>query len=122
MVRLFAVLGVTLLACTAGRTQSASNEIQFRAVVQAVAPLSTFSGAVTPVGVDPRFALTVHIESVVATITDFSAGAQVTFAIHSPSLLFAGEPTQGKTYDFVLHREMKDGKVRFIGLKIANLQ
>src|SRR5215469_12443461 len=110
MIRLLAILGMSLWACAAGRAQSANDEIHLRAAVQAVVPLTSFSGTATPVDVDPRFALTVHIESVVPTVTNFSAGAAVTFAIHSPSLLFAGEPAKGKTYDFVLQREIKDGK------------
>ena len=88
-----------------------------RATVQAVVPLTSFSGRVTPVGADPRFALTVRIQSIDPSITSLSAGTVVTFAIHSPALLFAGSPVKGKTYDFALTREIEDGKVRFAGLK-----
>lgn len=120
MIRLLAILGISIWACAAGRAQGPSDEIHLSATVQAVSPLTKFSGTVTPVDVDPRFALTVRIESVVPTVTNFTPGAVVIFAIHSPSQLFAGEPTKGKTYDFVLHRETKDGKVRFFGLKIRS--
>jgi hypothetical protein len=35
---------------------------------------------------------------------------------HSPSRLFGLESPIGKTYDFVLHRENEDGRVRYFGL------
>ena len=86
--------------------------------MQAVVPLANFSGPITPVDVDPRFALTVNVESAVPAVTNFRVGSLVTIAIHSPSLLFGGEPTKGKAYDFVLHRKVADGKVRFFGLQV----
>lgn len=89
-----------------------------RATVQAVVPLTSFSGQVTSVGVDPRFALTLRIESIDHAITNFSAGTVVTLAIHSPALLFGRESAKGKTYDFVLIRESENGRqARFSGLK-----
>jgi hypothetical protein len=87
--------------------------------VQAVVPLPSFSGQVTPVDADPRFALTVHIESAVPAVANFSVGAVVTLAIHSPSRLFAGDPTIGKIYDFSLGRRVEDGSTRFVGLRLA---
>ena len=93
-----------------------------RATVQAIVPLTNFSGSVTPVAGDPRFALTVRIESIDPSITNFSAGTVATFAIHSPALLFGPKPAKGKTYDFVLTREIEDGKVRFSGLKALKMK
>ena len=121
MIRLLSVLGLGLLASTVAQAQDASDEIHFRATVKACVPLSKFSGTVTPVHFDPYFALTMRIESAAPAETRFTAGSVVTFAIHSPSQLFAGEPTKGKAYDFVLHHETKHGKLRFFDLTLAYL-
>ncbi len=98
--------------------QNSNDEIHIRATVQAVVPLTSFSGQVTSVDVDPRFALTVHVESVIPAVSNFPEGAVVTLAIHSPTLLFAGEPTRGKTYNFSVHRTLEGGKTKFLGLTV----
>ena len=118
MLRSLAILAVSLSACSAGQAQSTYDVIHLRATVQAVIPLTSFSGRITPVDVDPRFALTVRIESTVPAVPNFTEGALVTFAIHSPSLLFAGEPTKSRTYDFLLRRKIENGKVSILGLSI----
>jgi hypothetical protein len=118
MIRSFAILVVTLWACTGGQSQSTNDEIRLIATVRAVVPLASFSGTATPVDVDPKFALIVRIESAAPTTTDFKAGAVVTLAIHSPSLLFGGEATNGKDYEFRLRRKIEDGKVRFYALTV----
>jgi hypothetical protein len=89
-----------------------------RATEQAVVPLTSFSGQVTSVDVDPRFALTVHVESVVPAVSNFPEGAVVTLAIHSPTLLFAEELTRGTTYNFSVHRTLEGGNPKFSGLTI----
>jgi hypothetical protein len=106
-----------LLFCAFGYAQN-TDEIHMRATVQTVAPLSSFSGRVTPVDVDPRFALTVHVESVIAAVSNFPEGSVVTLAIHSPTLLFAVESTRGKTYNLSLHRTLEDGNTKFLGLAV----
>jgi hypothetical protein len=110
MIRLFATLAVSLLVCNPGQTQSTKDEIHLRATVRDVVPLSDFSGKITPVDFDPRFALTVRIESVDPAVGNFAAGAVVAFAIHSPALLFGDDATKGKTYDFCVQRKIKHGK------------
>jgi len=120
MIRPLAILAVSLLACTTRQAQSTKeDEVRLRATVQAVVPLTDFSGTVTPIGVDPQFALTVRVESVVPDDTHFRAGKVITLAIHSPSLLFGARPIKGKTYNFVLHREIRDGKTGFYFLNLA---
>src|SRR5215472_10250694 len=119
MIRPLAVLALCLWARIGGQAQSTNDEVRLQATVQAIVPLTSFSGTVTPVDIDPRFALTVRIESIVPELKNFSAGTIATCAIHSPTLLFAGEPTKGRIYDFVLHREIKNGKVKFFGLHTA---
>ena len=121
MLRSLAILAVSLSACNACLAQSTNDEIHLRATVQAVVPLTSFSGKVTPVDVDPRFALVVRIESAVPAVANFTEGAVVTLAIHSPSLLFAGEPKKGKTYDFLLGRKIENGKVSFFGLRVRKI-
>jgi hypothetical protein len=122
MIRSLAIVAMSLWACTAGEAQRANDEVRLRATVLAVAPLTSFSGPATPVDIDPRFALTLRIESAVPAVPGLSAGAVVTLAIHSPSKTFAGEPEKGKTYAFLLHRQMADGKVRFFGLRARKLR
>src|SRR5215470_6001984 len=94
-------------------------KIHLRATVQDVVPLADYSGEVTPVDFDPRFALIVRIESVHPTVSNFGAGAVVAFAIHSPAQLFVDGVTKGKMYDFFLGSEIKDGKTSFSQLKVA---
>jgi hypothetical protein len=104
------------------QTQNTKNEIHLRATVQNVVPLTDFSGKITPVDFDPRFALTVRIESVDPAVGSFTVGAVVAFAIHSPALLFGEDATKGKTYNFSLQREIKHSKTKFSGLKLEKVQ
>jgi len=104
------------------QTQNARNEIHLRAIVLNVVPLTDFSGEITPVDFDPRFALTVRIESIDPSVGSFTLGAVVAFAIHSKALLFGEDATKGKTYNFSLQREIKHGKTRFFDLKVEKVQ
>ena len=112
------IFSTTMLACCAALAQHTNDEIYLRATVQDVVVISHFAGTLTPVDVDPRFALTVRIESATPGVTNFAAGSPVTFAIHSPSRLFAGEDAKGKSYDFLLRRQAEKGKVRYLDLEI----
>ena len=112
------VLGY-LLTCTVGQAQRTDGKIQLRANVRTIVLISHFSGRVIPVNFDPRFALTVSIESATPSSNVFAPGAVVTFAIHSPSELFQAEPAIGKAYDFSLYRTTKKGKVRFCCLELS---
>ena len=122
MICLLVTLAVSLLACTPGQTQSTGDEIHLRATVLNIVPLTDFSGKITQVHFDPRFALTVRIESVDPAVGSFTVGAVVAFAIHSPALLFGEDATKGKKYDFSLQREIMFGKTRFFGLKVEKVQ
>jgi hypothetical protein len=112
MLRFLAILAMGLSAWAAGQAQNTDDEIRLRATVHAVVPLTDFLGQVTSVDVDPRFALTAHIESAVPPSANFTEGSVLTLAIHNPSLLFKGELKNGETYDFVLHRTMEDADRR----------
>jgi hypothetical protein len=109
-------------ASSAGQARSTIDEIHMRATVQDVVLLTDFSGKVIPVDFDPRFALTVRIESVGPAATNFTVGAIVVFAIHSPSLLFGEEVKKGKTYNFSVQRQIKHGKTRYFDLKVEKVQ
>ena len=90
--------------------------------MQKVVPLTDFSGRITQVDFDPRFALTVRIESVDLAVGSFTAGAVVAFAVHNPARLFGEGATKGEKYDFSLQREIKHGKTRFFGLKVERVE
>lgn len=122
MIRFLATFALSLLASIPGQTQNTKDEVHLRATLQDVAPLAGFSGQIIPVDFDPRFALTVRIQSVDPAVGSFTAEAVVAFAIHSPALLFGEDATNGKTYDFSLQREIKHGKTRFFGLKVEKVK
>lgn len=118
MIRTLAIFALSLLSGCAVEAPPTKGEVIIRANVQDVVMLADFSGTATPVTFDPRFALTIRIESCRPAITNFAAGSLITFAIHSPSLLFGAEDAKGKTYDLALHRQIQHGKVRYSGLEI----
>jgi len=118
MRRIFTILIFLLLCGSCSLAQNSHDEIHMRATVQAVVPIASFSGQATSVDVDPRFALTVHVESVIPAVSSFREGTVVTLAIHSPTLLFAGEPARGKTYNFSVHRTLEGGNTKFLGLTV----
>jgi len=112
------LVGIMLFTEVHGFGQQAGDEqIRLRATVQAVFPLADYSGEVTPVALDPRFGLRMRIESAIPAVPELAAGAVVTFAIHSPSLLFHTEPKMGETYDFILYKRVREAKVKFVGLQ-----
>ena len=117
MLRSLTILSLSLLASAAGQVQS-TEEIHLRANMKAIVMLSHFSGTVIPVDFDPRYALTLQIESARPSVNGFRAGAVVTLAIHSPSELFQKQPRKGKTYNFSLSRTTENGKVRFYALQV----
>jgi hypothetical protein len=113
MLRTVLVFAIALSLSNTSQAQDDHDEIYVGATVEAIVPLADFSGSVIPVDPDPRFAMTLHIESVAPHVTNFSSGASITFGIHSPSLLFAGEPTKDAIYQFSLRHELRDGESEF---------
>jgi hypothetical protein len=120
MLRILLVLSIALALWNPSQAQD-THEIYLRATVEAIVPLADFSGSIIRVDPDPRFAMTLQIGSVAPVVAGFSKGTPITFAIHSPSLLFAGEPTTGRAYDFSLGRKVEDGKTIFAGLTVIAL-
>jgi hypothetical protein len=92
-----------------------------RATVQSVVPLSGFSGNLTPVDADPRFASTLRVEYVDPAVANFTAGTVVTFAVHSPALLFGGKANRGKTYNVLVQRKFESGKTMYFRLVILTV-
>jgi len=118
MVRSIAILALSLFAWVSVQAQN-SDEIQLRAKLKAIVMLSHFSGQAVPVDLDPRFAMTLRVESATPSIDRFREGDIVTFAIHSPSLLFLETPKKGQTYEFLLSRTVENRKVRFCCLQLS---
>ena len=96
----------------------ATDTIKLRAKVMAIHQLEEVSGTVVPVDFDPRFALTLRIETVVPPVAELMPDAEVTFAIHSPALAFSGDPKRGTTYNLVLCRRIVNGKPKFFGFGV----
>ena len=114
--RLSLILLASLATCVAAEPQP-SPSVQFRATVQDLAPLTGFSGTVILVDTDPRYVLTLRITAVNGT-TNMAAGTIISFAVHSPSKIFAGQPGKGQTYDFELDRKTEGGISTYSGLRL----
>ena len=118
MIRSLAILAIATLVFCGAEAQQTNDSISLRATVKEVVMLSSFSGTVLPVDIDSRFALTLHIESVAPVVTNFAVDSVVSFAIHSPSRLFAGENAKDKTFDFSVRHKTEKGKTRYFELAI----
>jgi hypothetical protein len=118
MLRSITIFLLSLAASFAADEKPQREEFKLRATVHDVVALSSYSGTVTPVDADPRFAVTVGIDSITPWLTNFAKGAGVTFAVHSQSRLFGAADAKGKTYDFTLRRETADGKTRWSSLEV----
>jgi len=91
------------------------------AQVMKTSPLTDFSGKVIAVDPDPRFALILKIKSVQPRVKDFAQDAEVTFAIHSTSLVFSGAPQRGRTYGFCLTASTERDVTRYSHLTVATM-
>src|SRR4051794_18155295 len=109
MLRSITILLLILAASFAADEKPSREEFRVRARVQEVVILSSFSGTVTPVGVDLRYAVTLKIESVAPALPNLEPGDIVTFAVHSPALVFGPADPKGKTYDLMLRRVTANG-------------
>jgi|SRR5271165_1921172 len=116
---IFLLLSVALHAQEPASVQAESYEVHLTAIVEEVVPLTDFSGEVILVDIDPRFALTLRVESVEPPVEEFVSRTEVTLAVHSPSLLFAGTPTKGGTYNFYILRKSDDSRPQFFGLRVG---
>lgn len=118
VIRLLTILALAFPVSRTSPAQGAVDQIRLRATVKDVVQIAHFSGKITPVDFDPRFALTLQVESINPTDTTFSAGSPVTLAIHSQALLFGGKTKKGKTYVFSLQRRIEKGKTQYFDLAV----
>jgi hypothetical protein len=113
---LFAGLIVALVAAGAAERNAAT----FRASVQEIVMLGRYSGPVRVVHFDPRFVITLRIETGSLELPEFVVGETVAFAIHSPTSLFTLErEVAGKTFTFSVVREVENGVPRFSLLEVV---
>jgi len=105
---LLALLTAAVVGSCAAETRttnsvSTNDVVRLQVTVVDSVLLSSFHGLLTPTGdVDPRFALTLRIDSCVPAITNLKSGTVVTFAVHSPSRFLTGSAEKGKTNEITL--------------------
>lgn len=104
--------------CAGADEQKVVEHFRIRAVVQDVIMLGQFTGSVIQTHFDPHYVVILRIESVTSPLSSVTNGANVSFAIHRPTRLFAGETPKGKTLDFVLSRETQAGRSLFFELVV----
>jgi len=111
MKHLLALFAVALLCSWTARAQgtnavSTNDFVRLRVTVVDVAPLRNSTGFAAPIGdVDPRFALTLRIESCIPAIANLKSGSVFTFAVHSPSRFRrSGDVEKGKTNEVTMLR------------------
>jgi hypothetical protein len=102
------LFAAALLIASVGASAQTNKEIhKLRANVIEVEQLRQFKGpaqrTLTP---DPRFVLTVRIESIAPPLAVYTNGNTMSFAIHSPALIGLDGASKGQTYDFVVSREV----------------
>jgi hypothetical protein len=111
MNRFFPIFALAFLVASTAKAEFtnnvATNEVvPLRVTVLDVVPLRGFKGSLTPTtDVDPRFALTVRIESSAPAITNLESGTVVTFAVHSPSRFLGGSAKKGETREITMPRK-----------------
>ena len=80
----------------------------FQGTVRRVQFLGEFAGEVVVTDFDPRFAVTIDVDPTSGEDDVVKPGAQVVFAVHSPTRVFAmassSEECEGKTYMFAILR------------------
>ena len=115
---LFSFIAVVAIAQQESPATNSTGMIKLRAKVMAMHQLGEFSGTVLPVDFDARFALMLRIDAAVPPVPELNPGTEVTFAILSPTRAFGRVPKRGKTYNFVLCREVVKGKATLSGLGV----
>ena len=118
MTRTILLVALILAAAVPGPAEprEAFTDFQLQGTVLAVGYLA--DTAAIPVDFDASFALTVRIESCVPENARFKIGSNATFAIHSPTLLFMGDPIIGKSYRFSLRQVKTKNGISFENLAV----
>jgi hypothetical protein len=111
MNRFLLLFAVTLLVSWTAKGESTNNVatndvVKLRVTVMDVVPLRGFTGPLTPTtDFDPRFALTVRIDSCRPAVTNLKSGTVVTLAAHSPSRFLGGSAEKGKVREITIPRK-----------------
>jgi hypothetical protein len=113
------LLGTLMLLAGEAALTAEPETVHFTARVDAITPLTQYSGRIRVLEPDPRFALSLEILEVHPDAPDFPAKQTFTFAIHSPAHLFATADTAhiiGRTFDFTIKRTRGDDDARYSAL------
>lgn len=111
-----------VINCT--MTTGHKTSLTFIGTVKSVEPLGKRELSVIPVDFDPRFAVTVQIESVTSQEGPLEEGIEQVFAIHSPAQLFRAdiEEVIFKKYRFRVNWEKSGDKARFSALTASVIE
>jgi len=105
LILLAAVFFASGFAQAQNTNPATSNDVRLLVTVMDSIPLRDFRGSLTPTGdFDPRFALTVRIDSCVPAITNLKFGTIIALAVHSPALFLKGSAEKGKAHEITMPR------------------
>jgi hypothetical protein len=113
------LLTLALFSCWTAHAESTnhvtSNDVvRLRVTVVDSVQLGDFHGALTPTSdLDPRFALTVHIDSCLPAVANVKSGTFVTFGVHSPTLFLGGSAEKGKMHEITMPRNRAENLLFF---------
>jgi len=123
MIRPILVLALILAAAVPGLAEprEAVTNLQLQGTLVEVGYLADIAAPAIPVDFDANFAITIRIDSCVPTNERFKVGATATFAIHSPTFLFMGDPKIGKAYRFSLQQVKSGHRTSFENFAVIRL-
>ncbi|HEX5222114.1 MAG TPA: peptidylprolyl isomerase [Verrucomicrobiae bacterium] len=110
MKHVFALLAAALFGSGVAEAQGTNSDtndvVRLGVTVVDSVLLSGFSGAINRMGdVDPRFAVTLRIDSCAPALTNLHSGTIVPFAVHSPALFLSGNASKGTTHEITMSRK-----------------
>ena len=114
------VAALALSGCAARERGADAVRTEFKARIESISPLTTYSGKVVPVSVDPRFAMTVVLLEPVPEWT-CKTGEVVTLAIHSPSHLFGADEFLNQPYQIRLHGKRAESRGAYFYIEAERL-
>lgn len=119
-------VALALLLVAAGAVRAENNcgqmehdEARFRGVVRAVEMIGERELSLWPVELDPRYAVTIEVETVASESSALAAAKREVFGIHSPSRMFGSEDPVGKSFALATVWMQCDGAFgRFLDLRV----
>ena len=98
--------------------------VSFTGTVKDVEPLGNRALTAILVGVDPRFVLTVRVESVMGCGAPLQQDTDAIFAIHSPARLFLmeGKGIVGEQFSFRLRGSREGRETRYVFLEATPMR